>query len=1466
MKKRPGYPQGLFVFLLSLPLFISGIVAGCDTGGGATTDPDGTVNAAAFSRSFGGPSKDSADLAVATADGGYAYVGETVDDNGIPSVQFVKLDANGETEWAREFAERNVLDSGQRGLLLKAIAVAADDGYCLTGSVSGAGGDLSDIYVARLDSAGQLLWDVSFDSGGWAGYTVVAGAGQPTATTYDRGKAVRAGSGTSCYVAAFSVASLQAPPNTGFPDEADEPGQVNVISQGGETVTITTFLAAESMVVAAADNGSVLWSRRHTDGAFIRPGNSEIFGDNVNAAVTRLGEIALGENAQGGVSVVRRVRLQRKYPPRIKSNQSSHISSAHQMLSYDRAGRLQFHQIEQFTEWYSNVSIAPVNNGFLIAFSPSAHNNSENQIVSIDPRGVVRWRRTLGDDDAVAGLGERCDAQGCYGTLVGNRVVDRVPVGENAVLRVLQPVVRFFELDTGADVQEYLLGLPGPVADVAEVPRTGDIKVVICSPECGSNSPTALLNIFAGGPTDFQLVSANPLAVPPFNADLLLNSSGVVMLDDVRNSSEPANSTRYQIRRLLADGGELAPLILTQEKVLETNGLRPARLVERSAGEFVVENDGVLVAFNRDRTHWARRFSDGWVPDTNPAYALIVQANGNILRASTRPMLLDPDGNVISTSQAIGGLDDNPGRSRELTVMPTAAATADGGYWLATSARYIRAPGSESRSQYLLRYDSIGDLLSAYAIPDDLVPVGSIATTEAGGVILASVPWWRYSDSPEPLSHMLVNMSADGEVLWANEYLIPGGVVPSDALGATSDHRYIAASRRQGVAVLPDGGVALAFTSRGVIRGGLEPQGDGRFAQQPLGNNNVAVLRLDPSGNPLWVRVHGALDDERISGLRATADGGLLIAGDSASFDAVTPFTNEAWVLRLGPDGKVADGCNAYLGQIHGGHVNVVSADIRLGAVDSASLTPLAASPAVLEDVTLFERTPELPNTARQCLATARGDGSTPGFPQPNLNTLDVNVVGNGSGIVFSTPNGIFCTLLDSRYCSRQFTQGYLATLSVDRSTLANFQGWGGCPQALTNPDRCLVTMDQDTTVDAFFGVPGASTTELSIEVIGNGRVYSVFSPGIDCLPGATGSPSCVEDYAIRQTERLVIESGEGASFQGWSQDCAALGTAATLDVVMDTDKMCRAQFSGENQPQRFTLQAGILIDGVAPTGTTAQASIRSTPAGIICDLPGSDCSEEFVAGTMVSLAAQSAAGVSFMDWTSTDPTAGCDGETNFVARVTMDQAYDCTARFRNLSSQTYNMTITVLENNRVPIAGGPFGGRVTSSPPGFDCGPANSDCFETFVDGTQVTLTPTPEPGYQFAGWGAGSGSGDCAPGSPAVTTVTVDGNLGCIAMFDTIAGAGNNNVTVAFDAPTTGARVVDVNTGLLDCTAACTVGLPVSQSPIRLRPINQGARWTRWFNCDAVIADPGNPTGPMLCEIGIAAGPRAVTVEFGL
>jgi alpha-tubulin suppressor-like RCC1 family protein len=154
----------------------------------------------------------------------------------------------------------------------------------------------------------------------------------------------------------------------------------------------------------------------------------------------------------------------------------------------------------------------------------------------------------------------------------------------------------------------------------------------------------------------------------------------------------------------------------------------------------------------------------------------------------------------------------------------------------------------------------------------------------------------------------------------------------------------------------------------------------------------------------------------------------------------------------------------------------------------------------------------------------------------------------------------------------------------------------------------------------------------------------------------------------------------------------------------------------------------------VTNTGS-GTGTVTSGPAGIDC---GSDCSEDYIDGTRVTLTATPDAGSAFIGWSGDADCSDADGV------VSMNSAKTCTAAF-----ELVYHTLTVTKTGS---------GTVTSSPAGIDCG---SDCSEDYVESTAVTLTATPDAGSIFTGW---SGDADCND-----DMVTMDSAKTCTATFQT-------------------------------------------------------------------------------------------------
>lgn len=194
------------------------------------------------------------------------------------------------------------------------------------------------------------------------------------------------------------------------------------------------------------------------------------------------------------------------------------------------------------------------------------------------------------------------------------------------------------------------------------------------------------------------------------------------------------------------------------------------------------------------------------------------------------------------------------------------------------------APWSEiGRADTLDRFDGIA------ALPD-------------GGVILAGSLY-----SPDT--------ALDARVL----RLGPGGAIAFDATFGDEDAEHVGP-----VAVLPDGGVALAGT--------VEPA-DGSARRGWL-------LRLDPAGGIAWQRTLPGMSRAHPA-VAAYPEGGVIVVG---SVDGAEPGSQQAWLMRLDAGGEVVwerrldDEAPGRLGEVaalpDGGAVIVGSIETEEGGID----------------------------------------------------------------------------------------------------------------------------------------------------------------------------------------------------------------------------------------------------------------------------------------------------------------------------------------------------------------------------------------------------------------------------------------------------------------------------------------------------------------------------------------------------
>ncbi|OGR10329.1 MAG: hypothetical protein A2341_24055 [Deltaproteobacteria bacterium RIFOXYB12_FULL_58_9] len=350
-----------------------------------------------------------------------------------------------------------------------------------------------------------------------------------------------------------------------------------------------------------------------------------------------------------------------------------------------------------------------------------------------------------------------------------------------------------------------------------------------------------------------------------------------------------------------------------------------------------------------------------------------------------------------------------------------------------------------------------------------------------------------------------------------------------------------------------------------------------------------------------------------------------------------------------------------------------------------------------------------------------------------NTYALTVTKAGTGTGTVTSNPAGISCgtTCPNATY---SFNSGTSVTLSAAVGTNSSFAGWSGDGTSCGTTATCVVTMSAAKSVTATFNTSG-TTYALTVTKQGPGTI--VGDPGtVTSSPaGINCGSDCTESYVSGTTVTLTATANASTNsiFAYWSGDGSSCGTAATCVVTMSAVKNVTASFDATTGPYALTVTK-------AGTGT---GTVTSTPAGISC---GSTCSLYFNIGTVVTLSAAAGASSTFAGWSGDGASCG----TAATCVVTMNAAKSVTATF-NTTGPSYTLTVD-------PTTGSGLG-TVTSSPPGINCGSGGSDCTESYVSGTTITLTAAPNAISNFTGWGGDKDT--CTTATTCVLTMNLARNV---------------------------------------------------------------------------------------------------------
>lgn len=298
---------------------------------------------------------------------------------------------------------------------------------------------------------------------------------------------------------------------------------------------------------------------------------------------------------------------------------------------------------------------------------------------------------------------------------------------------------------------------------------------------------------------------------------------------------------------------------------------------------------------------------------------------------------------------------------------------------------------------------------------------------------------------------------------------------------------------------------------------------------------------------------------------------------------------------------------------------------------------------------------------------------------------LSVTKAGTGTGTI-TFPSGSLgsCTGTDCQiYASGTFT------LSATPNSDSQFISWGGDCNASGQ-----VTLNAVKNCTATFNLKPKLTLNQT-----SGGTISASPAGTSCDPGCTAHDS---GTSIILSYTLDV----GRSFGGWSSGCSN-------SFSLTADTTCSATFS-----------TNPVLTISPPT------SGKVTATGIDCGSGGTDCSQDYVSGTDVTLTATPPSGATTV-W-----GGACSG-TSPTTTVTVDSSKTCSVQF--------GYTLNVNDS------------RVSFPLYLSECTTPSTTC-KVYLKDSSVILGVTDGGGSVFTGW---SGTG-CTTG-----TVTVNADKSCTANF---------------------------------------------------------------------------------------------------
>jgi Carboxypeptidase regulatory-like domain/Divergent InlB B-repeat domain len=300
-------------------------------------------------------------------------------------------------------------------------------------------------------------------------------------------------------------------------------------------------------------------------------------------------------------------------------------------------------------------------------------------------------------------------------------------------------------------------------------------------------------------------------------------------------------------------------------------------------------------------------------------------------------------------------------------------------------------------------------------------------------------------------------------------------------------------------------------------------------------------------------------------------------------------------------------------------------------------------------------------------------------------------------------------------------------------------------------------------------------------ELSGVGKVGETLT----CTQGVwANNPTSYEFYWSRNGREI-----HGAEADTYKLTTADAGKTIKCGVLAENG-------AGHSNVVESTASINVLAIRQLTVTTFGSGTVASAPAGIEC---GSTCATSGNEGEAVTLTAAPAAHSEFIGW-----SGACTGVG--ICEVTFGATdSSVTATFAPI---THPVSVAVTGSGSVSADSGAISG----------CTEAGGTCSGGYDEGTEVTLTATPDAHHTFTGWtGCTTESGpECNVTVEAVENVTAD--FAPITHQLTVAKSGDGSGTVTS------------SPAGIDCGAACAAGFDEDASVTLTAVADPGSEFTGW------------------------------------